>query len=123
MPFFGRMYILRRYEEDQIVDGYQVAGYADRQVFLDVQMQSDKEVIEAGGSRDDVLLKTFGDFPIQTSRQEKGLRADQLLYDGRWFECKSSRLSENTILKHWTSTFQLIPVSKNADPTEAEASE
>lgn len=115
MPFFGQNYTLRRYGEDLIVNGYPTAGYEDISVFIDVQTLSDDEVIEAGGSRDKEMLKTFGDFPIRTSKQEDGVRADQLLYEGRWFECMSSRLSRNTILKHWTSTFELIPVSTNPD--------
>ena len=99
MPFFGNTYTLRRYGEDQIIDGYPTAGYEDIQVVLDVQTMSDDEVIEAGGSRDEQMLKTFGNFSIRTSKQEECVRSDQLLYDGRWFECMSSRLSQNTILK------------------------
>ena len=58
MPFFGNTYTLRRYGEDQIIDGYPTAGYEDIQVVLDVQTMSDDEVIEAGGSRDEQMLKT-----------------------------------------------------------------
>ena len=121
MPFFGSSYTLRRYGE--IIDGYPTAGYEDIQVILDVQTLSDDEVIEAGGSRDEEMLKTFGDFPVRTSKQEECVRSDQLLYDGRWFECMSSRLSRNTILKHWTSTFKLIPVSENKEPSNSEMEE
>lgn len=117
MPFFGNSYTLRRYGKDEIVDGYPTAGYEDMTVILDVQTLSDDEVIDVGGSRDKEMLKTFGDFPIRTSKQEDGVRSDQLLYEGRWFECMSSRLSKNTILKHWTSTFELIPVSTNPEPS------
>ena len=102
MPFFGSSYTLRRYGEDKIIDGYPTAGY---------------------GSRDEEMLKTFGDFPVRTSKQEECVRSDQLLYDGRWFECMSSRLSRNTILKHWTSTFKLIPVSENKEPSNSEMEE
>ncbi|MCD7826346.1 MAG: hypothetical protein LUH14_10365 [Clostridiaceae bacterium] len=122
MPFFGRNYTLRRYGEDTVVNGYPVAEYEDISVVLDVQTLSDDEVIETGGSRDRMMLKTFGDFPIRCSKQEDGVRSDQLLYEGRWFECMSSRLSENTLIKHWTSTFELIPVSQNPAPTETEES-
>lgn len=62
MPFFGNTYTLRRYGKDQIIDGYPTAGYEDIQVVLDVQTMSDDEVIEAGGSRDEQMLKTFGNF-------------------------------------------------------------
>lgn len=59
MPFFGSTYTLRRYGEDKIIDGYPTAGYEDIQVVLDVQTLSDDEVIEAGGSRDEEMLKTL----------------------------------------------------------------
>lgn len=120
MPFFGENYTLRRYGEDKIVNGYPTAGYEDITVFLDVQTMSDDEVVEAGGSRDKMMLKTFGDFPVRCSKQEEGVRSDQLLYEGRWFECISSRHSKNTIIRHWTSTFELVPASTNSKPAESE---
>lgn len=123
MPFFAENYTLRRYGKDSIVNGYPTAGYEDITVSLDVQTMSDDEVIEAGGSRDKEMLKTFGDFPIRTSKQEEGVRSDQLLYEGRWFECMSSRLSRNTILKHWTSTFELVPASTNPETANPETEE
>lgn len=120
MPFFGENYTLRRYGEDKVVNGYSTAGYEDITVLLDVQTMSDDEVVEAGGSRDKMMLKAFGDFPIHCSKQEEGVRSDQLLYEGRWFECISSRLSKNTIIRHWTSTFELVPASTNSKPAESE---
>lgn len=120
MPFFGENYTLRTYKEDVVVNGYPTARCEDITVFLDVQAMSDDEVIEAGGSRDKMMLKTFGDFPIHCSKQEEGVRSDQLFYEGRWFECMSSRRSKNTFIRHWTSTFELIPASTNSEPAEAE---
>ena len=78
MPFFGNTYTLRRYGKDQIIDGYPTAGYEDIQVVLDVQTMSDDEVIEAGGSRDEQMLKTFGNFSIRTSKQEECVRVHVL---------------------------------------------
>lgn len=91
------------------MNGYPVASFEDVAVTLDVQMMSDKAIIEAGGSRGDMMLKSFGTFPIRISNQNECVRSDQLLYNGRWYECITSRLSQNTILKHWTSTFKLLP--------------
>lgn len=123
MPFFAEDHTLRRYGEDTIVNGYPTAGYQDITVSLDVQTMSDDEVIESGGSRDKMMLKTFGNFPVRTSNQEDGIRSDQLLYEGRWFECMSSRQSKNTILKHWTSTFELIPFCINSETAYSEMEE
>lgn len=119
MPFFGDNYTLRRFGESTIINGYSTEGYTDKNVFLDVQTVSDEATIEEVGSRDQMLLKTFGDFPIRCSKQDKGVVSDQILYDGRWYECISSKLSRNTFIEHWTSTFSLIP--ENPDPqSEAE---
>lgn len=109
MPFFGENYTLRRYGECKFINGYAVSEYEDQTVFLDVQTISDDEVKEDTGSRDEMMLKTFGDFPIRCAKQEDSFRSDRLLYDGRWYECTASRLSQNTILEHWTSVFTLLP--------------
>lgn len=115
MPFFADYYILRRYMGDKLVHGYPIADYHDISVSLDVQTLSDDELAEEGGSRDKMMLKAFGDFPMRCSKQEEGVRSDQLLYEGRWYECIASRLSRNTIIKHWTSTFELIPAAANPE--------
>lgn len=119
MPFFGKNYTLRRFGASQVVNGYQTAGYTDQTAFLDVQTISDDEVKEDTGSRDSMMLKTFGDFPIRCTRQEDGVQPDRLFYDGRWYECKASRLSQNTFIRHWTSTFALLP----AEPVEDKETE
>jgi hypothetical protein len=116
MPFFKSNYTLRRYGEDTIVNGYPTATYTDIEVTLDVQEMSADEVIEAGGSSDKTMLKAFGDFPISCSKQEDGVRSDELFYNGRWYKCMSSRYSRNTIIRHWTSAFELIPESTNTNP-------
>jgi hypothetical protein len=82
MPFFGNTYTLRRYGEDQIIDGYPTAGYEDIQVVLDVQTMSDDEVIEAGGSRDEQMLKTFGNFSIRTSKNVLDQTSSCMMDDG-----------------------------------------
>lgn len=109
MPFFGKNYTLRRYGEGKVVNGYPTAGYTDQTVFLDVQTISDDEVKEDTGSRDKMMLKTFGDFSIRCTKQEEGVQPDRLFYDGRWYECTASRLSQNTFINHWTSVFTLLP--------------
>lgn len=115
MPFFGKNYTLRRYGESKVVNGYPTAGHTDQTVFLDVQTISDDEVKEDTGSRDNMMLKTFGGFPVRCTKQEDGVQPDRLFYDGRWYECTASRLSQNTFIKHWTSTFALLPEESAED--------
>lgn len=116
MPFFGENYILRRFGESKLINGYPVIEHEDITVFLDVQESFHHKKTEEAGSRDDMTLTTFGDVPIRCSKQEQGVLSDQLLYKGRWFECTSSILNKNTILKHWMSTFSLVNESKAAEP-------
>lgn len=123
MPFFKDTYILRRFSESKIVNGYPVSGSEDIKVELDVQTVSDDVLMEETGSRDKMILKTFGNFPIRCSKQEEGVVSDQLFYEGRWFECISSRLSKNTFIKHWTSTFSLVPESTESVPKDMEVQE
>lgn len=122
MPFFGKNYTLRRYAKGKVVNGYVTAAHEDQSVFFDVQMISDDEVKEDAGSRDKMMLKTFGDFPVRCTKQEDGVQPDRLFYDGRWYECTSSRLSQNTFIKHWTSVFTLLPEEAvDGSATEDEA--
>ena len=123
MPFFKDTYILRRFGESTIINGHQIFQNEDMEVELDVQTVSDEELMEETGSRDKMILKTFGDFPIRCSKQEDNVVSDQLFYEGRWFECISSRLSKNTFIKHWTSTFSLVPESTEPIPDKTEEKE
>ena len=66
----------------------------------------DDKVSTSPDGRDAVqMLKVFCDFEILVENESKQQKADRVWFQGKWFECQSSRLSENTPLRHYTATF------------------
>ena len=105
MDFFRKPHALRRYKEPKIVRGYSSIPYEDLTFLMDVQTMEDVVITEGDGSRSVQRLKVFCDDEILVENTLKKQKADRLWFQGKWFECRSSRLSENTPLRHWTSTF------------------
>ncbi len=105
MRFLKRPYTLRRYMEPEIVRGYHSIPYQDRTLPMDVQTMEDVVITTEDGSESVQRLKVFCDSEILVESQDKRQKADRLWFQGKWFECRSSRLSENTPLRHWTATF------------------
>ena len=106
MNFFKKSYTIRRYTgEPQEIDGYLVSGYEDITMRMDVQTTDETTVTAEDGDEAVQTLKAFCDSEIYTNDAKRGSEADRLWFQGKWFECRSSRLSENTPLRHWTTTF------------------
>ena len=105
MNFLKRPYLLRRYSQPKIVRGYSSIPYEDLTLPMDVQTLEDVVITTPDGSKSVQRLKVFCDSSILVENQHKQQKADRLWFQDTWFECKSSRLSENTPLKHWTATF------------------
>lgn len=105
MNFLKRPHRIRRYSRPEIVRGYSSIPYQDLMLPLDVQTLKDEVITTPDGSRSVQRLKVFCDSSILVENQEKQQKADRLWFQGKWFECRSSRLSENTPLRHWTATF------------------
>ena len=72
---------------------------------MDVQTLQDDVITTPDGSRSVQRLKVFCDSKIIVEDEGNQQKADRLWFQDKWFECMSSRLSENTPLKHWTATF------------------
>ena len=105
MNFLKRPYVLRRYLEPQIVKGYSSIPYTDLTLPMDVQTLEDMVITTPDGSRSVQRLKVFCDSIILVENEQKQQKADRIWFQDTWFECKSSRLSDNTPLRHWTATF------------------
>lgn len=105
MNFLKRQHILRRYSRPEIVRGYASIPYEDIMLPMDVQTLEDVVVTTADGNESVQRLKVFCDSIILVENEERQQKADRLWFQDTWFECKSSRLSENTPLRHWTATF------------------
>lgn len=105
MNFFKKPYTLRRFYAPKYVKGYSTIPYSDRTVLMDVQTLSDDIITTPDGSRAVERLKVFCDTEILVEDTEKEQKADRIYFQEKWFDCRSSRLSDNTILRHYTATF------------------
>ena len=88
---------MRRFGEENIVDGYGVSGYKDFIASLNVQPLSKDELQALPEGENTVKrMKAFGDLVFHTADRSAGRRADWLFYQGRmdpeghWYECVSS---------------------------------
>ena len=127
MIFFKRPHLLRRYSEPTFVRGYSTIPYTDIIFPMDVQTLEDEVITTSDGSKSVQRLKVFCDDIILVESEAKRQKADRLWFQDTWFECKSSRYSGNTPLKHWTATFvecldQELPPNMN-DDVESEGGE
>ena len=109
MNFFKRPYCLRRYSRPEIIRGYYSTPYADSSFLMDIQTMEDEVITTPDGSRSVQKLKVFCDTEILVENEAAKQKADRVWFQGKWFECRSSRLSENTPLRHWTATFVECP--------------
>lgn len=105
MNFLKRPHHIRRYFKPTIVRGYSSIPYEDLTLPMDIQTLEDLVTTTPEGSKSVQRLKVFCDSAILVEDEKKQQKADRLWFQDTWFECKSSRLSENTPLKHWTATF------------------
>lgn len=112
LGIFRRAFTIRRFGEENFVDGYGVASYTDEVTSLNVQPLS-KDELQAlpEGERRTKRMKAFGDLVFTTADQSTGRRGDWLFYQGRmdpeghWYECVSSLGWDHTMLGHCRSEF------------------
>lgn len=116
MNFFKRPHLIRRYSEPTNIRGYMSIPYNDLTLPMDVQTMEDKVVTGPDGTDSVQRLKVFCDYKIFCENEHKRQKADRLWFQGKWFDCQSSRLSENTPLRHWTATF--VECLDQDDPPE-----
>lgn len=105
MQLLKRPYLLRRYSEPKNVRGYISIPYSDLTLPMDVQTLENKTTTTPDGTKSIQRLKVFCDDEILVENEVKQQKADRLWFQNKWFECDSSRLSENTPLRHYTATF------------------
>lgn len=105
MNFLKKPYTLRRYSEPQFINGYSSIPYEDITLLMDIQTLEDKVETTSDGRDSVQRLKVFCDSKMLVEDENKKQKADRVWFQGKWFECQSSRLSENTPLRHWTATF------------------
>lgn len=115
MSLFYKPYILRRFEPSVYVGGHSTSKYKDKTLPADVQTLQNTSTTSDSGAKSQQRLKVFSKDKIQIADDEKGIRADWLYFQEKWFEAVSCKLSENTLLKHYTSEFKEIQKAEIAD--------
>lgn len=112
---FKREFIVRRFGDEENINGYGVAPYSDTTARLNVQPLS-KDELQAlpEGEQKTKRMKAFGDLVFTTADQSTGRRGDWLFYqgamdpEGHWYECVSSVGWDHTLLSHCRSEFVLV---------------
>jgi hypothetical protein len=105
MNFLKKPRLIRRYSTPSNVKGYISIPFEEKTLPMDVQTSDDAVMTTADGSKSIQRLKVFCDFELLIENEQAQQKADRLWFHGKWFECRSSRLSENTPLRHYTATF------------------
>ena len=77
---------------------------------------------KADGTDSIQRLKVFCDEEILVENEHTQQKSDRLWFQGKWFDCQSSRLSENTPIRHWTATF-VECLDQDPPPGEEEEAE
>lgn len=133
---FYKKYVLRRFQPTVYIGGHSTSSYTNKALQADVQTLQNASTTAESGADGKQRIKVFSKEKIQLADSEKGVRADWLYFQEKWFEAVSCRLSENTLLKHYTSEFEEIqkteftdylkaPVieEENKDPGESDGTE
>lgn len=115
LPLWKKKRLIRRCTGTAEVDGYNVPAFEDLYMLADVQTMDNSVSTGLNGDIGLQKIKVFTDCEMKVA-SEDGTLGDRIWFQEKWFECRSSRLSENTFLKHWTSTF--VECTNAGDPPE-----
>lgn len=118
---FKREFVVRRFGDERIINGYGVASYSDTTARLNVQPLSQDEIQALPeGEQKTKRMKAFGDLVFAAADQSTGRRGDWLFYqgsmdpDGHWYECVSSVGWDHTLLHHCRSEFVLVSEAESS---------
>lgn len=105
MNFLYKDRTVRRYGKPEYKGGLAHVPYQDMVIPMDCQTTDRTASTDVDGTESVQRLKVFCDEKLYVEDTDKQQKADRIWFQGKWFECRSSRLSENTPLRHWTCTF------------------
>lgn len=109
--------LIRRFSEPVNEGGFSIPGETEEfYIMADVQTTDATTTTGEDGDHSVQHLKVFTDTRLHIANEMTKTQGDWLWFQGRWFECRSARLSENTFLKHWTCTF--VELKDQPEPPE-----
>lgn len=114
MDIFKKEYVLRRFEPQEVTQGYPCSPYSDSMVKLNVQPLSTKELMALPeGMRGAKRITAIGG-DLNTVNELLGVLGDRLFYKGNWYECESAQDWDNTPAGQRVSTLVICGKSENA---------
>ena len=108
MPFglWRKSYTVRRYGASDVENGYTIPGsFEDITISLNVQTGKCETVTDEDGEHKLQKLEVFSDDEIRMVSEAEQRMADRLWFQGKWYECRSAILLDNTILAHYECEF------------------
>ena len=127
LPLWKHAHLLRRFSEPTCSGGYAVSTYEDMYIMANIQTPSRTTSTAGDGDYPYQTIKVFTESQINTADDRTGTPADWIWFQDKWFECRTSRHSNDTFLHHWTAEFVECATQADApnedDETEEAASD
>lgn len=105
LPLWKHAHLLRRFSEPTCSGGYAVSTYTDMYIMANIQTPSRTTSTAGDGDYPWQVIKVFTETQINTADDRTGTPADWIWFQDKWFECRTSRHSNDTFLHHWTAEF------------------
>lgn len=116
MNLFKKEYVLRKFGEQKIVNGYSLSPYTDHITKLNIQpLSADELMALPEGDRAVKRIKGIGKADIHTVNDYKGIPADRVFYKGCWYECEGSDIRDNTKIGQTSATFVIVSKNENEE--------
>ena len=112
---FRKKYTVRHYGEQSIVNGYAQQSYTDTVQALDVQPDTNQLEALAEGATTIGRLRVWSSHPISAADQNTQKKGDCIFWKGHWYECTKSEDWDGTPLKHYCSSFTIVPEMHEGD--------
>lgn len=119
LPLWKNKHILRRFSEPTYTGGYAVSSYTDITITANIQTPSRATSTATDGDYPHQTIKVFTETQLNTADDRTGTPADRIWFQDKWFECRTSRHSNDTFLHHWTAEFVECVAQDDAPDSEA----
>lgn len=111
MVFFRNPYVLRHFGDAEIVRGREKYTFEEDIIQADIQTSTRNNTMDIEGADLTSRIKMWTDEQITPTDEDSGQLGDWIYYSGRWFQCISSLFAGNTLISHWVSEFDIVPLT------------